>query len=289
METIILSNWQDYVAMTHDLDGWAFRGQENALWPPLSSLSRHLLDFLPDKALWRAREERATRIFRRKAHNYLSDARVLEDDLRCLAMIQHHGGSTRLIDFTKSPFVAAFFALERAVGDSAVFALNTPRLWNTAPLSNPTLTRQQIDPRIKGNLEKYFYENIHDVIWMGEPSEMDQRLVAQSGTFVMPGVLDKPIDRILDNYPAKNELIKKIVLPRHTREDGLRMLYRMNITNASLFPDLEGLAKSIRFELEVIWQGLTDRSPNRMKGSMAQVEGKYGAGFWPQSPSDRDF
>lgn len=256
MQTITLSNWEEYVALTHGLDSWAFRGQENASWPLLSSLSRHLLDFLPDKTLWRAREERATRIFRRKAHNYLADPGVLEDELRCLAMIQHHGGSTRLIDFTKSPFVAAFFALERAVGDSAVFALNTPQMWKSAPLAMPSLTRETIDPRVKGNLERYFYENAHDVLWMGEPAQMDRRLVAQSGTFVMPGVLDKSIDEILDHYPSKSELIKKIVLPRHTRQDGLRMLYRMNITNASLFPDLEGLAKSIRFELEVIWQGL---------------------------------
>jgi len=256
METIMLSNWQEYVALTHDLDDWAFRGQEDAAWPLLSSLSRHLLAFLPDKSLWRAREERATRIFRRKAHNYLSDPSTLEDELRCLAMVQHHGGSTRLIDFTKSPFVAAFFALERAVGDSAIFALNTPRLWKSAPLSEPSLTREKIDPRIKGNLEKYFYQNCHDILWMGEPSQMDRRLVAQSGTFVMPGVLDKSIDEILENYPSKDVLIKKIVLPHHARQDGLRMLYRMNITNASLFPDLEGLAKSIRFELEVTWQGL---------------------------------
>jgi hypothetical protein len=30
----------------------------------------------------------------------------------------------------------------------------------------------------------------------------------------------------------------------------------MNITNATLFPDLDGLAKSIAFELEIIWKGL---------------------------------
>jgi hypothetical protein len=33
----------------------------------------------------------------------------------------------------------------------------------------------------------------------------------------------------------------------------MRSLYRMNITNASLFPDLEGLARSIALELEIVW------------------------------------
>ena len=65
-------------------------------------------------AEWKQREERAIRIFRRKAHIYLPDRTVLSDDLRCLAMMQHHGAPTRLFDFTKSPYVAAFFALEQA-------------------------------------------------------------------------------------------------------------------------------------------------------------------------------
>ena len=99
---------------------------------------------------WRQREERAIRIFRRKAHVYLSDKSVLVDDLRCLAMMQHHGAPTRLLDFTKSPFVAAFFALEKAGGPAAVYALNTPWIWAAGPDFDPTLTRDAIDPRVPG-------------------------------------------------------------------------------------------------------------------------------------------
>ena len=83
--------------------------------------------------MWRAREARAIRIFRRKAHNYLDDPRALDDDLRCLALMQHHGAPTRLLDFTKSPYVAAFFALESATDDASVYALNTPALWHKSP------------------------------------------------------------------------------------------------------------------------------------------------------------
>jgi hypothetical protein len=42
-------------------------------------------------------------------------------------------------------------------------------------------------------------------------------------------------------------------LPRQLREEAMKSLYRMNITNATLFPDLDGLAKSIGVELEMIW------------------------------------
>jgi hypothetical protein len=43
-------------------------------------------------------------------------------------------------------------------------------------------------------------------------------------------------------------------LPAQMREEAMKSLYRMNITNATLFPDLDGLAKSIGVELEMIWQ-----------------------------------
>lgn len=197
MDTIQITNWNEFVALTSECDGWAFRGLQDADWPLLSSLSRYLHNYVPDKATWRSREERAFRIFRRKAHNYLPDASVLDDDVRCLALMQHHGAPTRMLDFTKSPFVAAFFALERAVKNSAVFALDTPRLWMATPSNNATLHRDMIDPRIQGNFERYFASNTNDIMWVGEPDRMDGRLVAQSGTFVVPGVLDKPIDEII--------------------------------------------------------------------------------------------
>jgi hypothetical protein len=189
------------------------------------------------------------------AHNYLSDVRALSDDLRCLGLMQHHGAPTRLLDFTKSPFVAAFFALERAVTDAAVFAVNTPALWTdrAVPVSAPHLVREMIDPRLPGNFEKFYLSDENPVMWFGEPAEMDQRLIAQAGTFVLPGLLHQPLDMILDQYTCSDELLRKIVLPSNLRDEAMRSLYRMNITNASLFPDLEGLARSIALELEIVW------------------------------------
>lgn len=262
MQTIVVSSWQEFMNLTSELDGWAFRGQQDAHWQLQSSLSRYLSAFVRDRSAWRIQEQRAIRIFRRKAHNYLSDVRALSDDLRCLGLMQHHGAPTRLLDFTKSPYVAAFFALERAVSDAAVFAVNTPALWTdrAIPVASPDLTRDKIDPRRPGNFEKFFLSDENPVIWFGEPAEMDQRLIAQAGTFVLPGLLHQPLDKILDQYTFSGELLRKIVLPSSVRDDAMRSLYRMNITNASLFPDLEGLARSIALELEIVWPSVGSRS-----------------------------
>lgn len=255
MKSTIIQTWDELARTLQSLDGWAFRGEESADWDLFSSLSRRLMLFCPDRLQWTERETRAMRIFRRKAHNYLQDHRVLEDDLRTLAMMQHHGAPTRLLDFTKSPFVATFFALEHAVGDAAVFALDTPRLWSAAPRFDKSLTRDRVDPRKPGNFERYFAPNRLPMLWTGEPSEMDRRLTAQSGLFLVPGVLHMPLDEILEEYEADGSLLMKIVVPARLREEAMKALYRMNITYATLFPDLDGLARSMAYELEVPWQG----------------------------------
>lgn len=253
MKEVHARSWSDLERYIGEHDGWAFRGERDATWPLLGSLPRQLLQANIDRSLWVEREERSIRIFRRKAHNYLPDRSVLQDDLRCLAMMQHHGAPTRLLDFTKSPYVACFFALERAVSPAAVYALNTPALRNTAPRFDATLTPDHVDPRVQGNFARYFAPDRFPLVWYGEPLEMDRRLVAQSGLLVMSGILDQTLDELLAGYDSDEPLIEKVVIGPALRAEAMHALYRMNITQATLFPDLEGLARSIVYELEEQW------------------------------------
>ncbi len=271
MKVVHLQRWSEFVDATQALEGWAFRGQHSTQWPLVSTLTRRLQTFSPDPRLWPLREARAMRIFRRKAHIHLQDHSAMDDELRCLALMQHHGAATRLLDFTKSPFVAAFFALEGATEEVCVYALNTPSLWNLAPGFDPTLTRHQIDPRIPGNFERYFARNQLPVLWFGEPSQMDRRLAAQSGLFVVPGVLDQSLDQILQGYGGTQELLHQFILSPAMRAEAMHALYRMNVTYATLFPDLDGLGRSLGYELEAIWERLVE---DYERGEQGALEGE---------------
>ena len=236
---------------------WAFRGQADARWPLYSSISRYLKEHRVNEKAWAEQEERIVRIFRRKAHLFLDHVPAETDAFQWLALMQHHGAPTRLLDFTWSPFVAAFFALERATTAAAMWALCFPEIWKAKhkfPDKNSSVTEDELSLRIPGNYERFFLGNTVPFVVTGEPMVMNQRLVAQSGTFVVAGVLDQPVEEVLSTYPNPNRTVVKFVLDTEKiRDEAMYAFYNMNITNATLFPGLDGMARSLAYELEFHW------------------------------------
>jgi hypothetical protein len=245
-----LTTWDAFLALVvkPPYSNWAFRGERDERWPLFSSLSRYLRNFGVDRRAWADQEQRILRVFKRKAHQFVAQPPAAEDDFQWLALMQHHGAPTRLIDFTWSPYVAAFFALERTLNDGVVWSMN-PAAVNS---SRSTSRSPRIDPRDGDNFTRYYLKGDKRFIWIGEPHTMNRRLIAQSGTFAVPSVLDVPVEEILSDRDQEN-ILAKFILTNAVREVGMRELYRMNITYATLFPDLDGLARSMRYELEFHW------------------------------------
>jgi hypothetical protein len=259
LRTIDITEWKEYQKLADSIEfrSWAFRGQSDSTWPLFTSLARYLRNCGIHRDAWRPQEERILRIFQRKAHLFLEHIPDLMDSFQWLALMQHHGAPTRLLDFTWSPHVAAFFALECATVDAAVWALNPPKVTETVNSLIPpldTLKPDEYNFRGSENFEKFFLPGVHPFVFIGEPFVMNKRLIAQEGSFAVPGIIEKPIEDVLSLHPDSDHTIVKIVL--HTsniRREAMRSLYNMNITNATLFPDLEGLARSMALELEYHW------------------------------------
>jgi hypothetical protein len=253
--TIRVASWEEYLShIDSAYANWAFRGQAVAEWPLTSSLSRRLRDFRVDRRAWRAQEERILRVFRRKAPTLITTPPP-HDLFQWLALMEHHGAPTRLVDCTWSPYVAAHFALEDATGEAAVWAIDPKRVIAQAcALHGAGTAAADLDPRHPGNLQARFLDGERPFLWIGEPETMNRRLIAQSGTFLVPSVVDRSIDQILLEDAVTRDAIVRFVLPvRAVRDRAMRQLYHMNITQATLFPDLDGLARSMAYELEFHW------------------------------------
>lgn len=100
--------------MVHSVVECCFRGQSRRDWPLVSSLTRLIREPVDDREVLDI-EERLVESFAKTAHLYLpaSLAEIeIYDKPTWWIVMQHYGAPTRLLDWTGSPFVAAYFAVE---------------------------------------------------------------------------------------------------------------------------------------------------------------------------------
>jgi hypothetical protein len=257
-EEVRIDSWESLVEALGSLSpNWTFRGHSDATWPLQSTLARRFNATGIHRTNWADQEDRILRIFKRKAHLFLDHIPDDEDSFRWLGMMQHHGAPTRLLDFTWSFYVAAFFALEGAIDDAAIWAVNLNVLDEPVKLimdgRRKKVSPEDLGPWTRGNYEKYFLDNTLSFVLYGEPRIMNQRLIAQSGTFIIPSTLFEPVEDILSHYSNPKALVKYVLSTSKFRSTAMRKLYSMNVTYYTLFPGLDGLARSMGFESEYNW------------------------------------
>jgi hypothetical protein len=166
----------------------------------------------------------------------------LESDNEWWALGQHNGLSTPLLDWSKSPFVAAFFAFNSSInsstGNHAVYGISqTTFEW----MSNKIRKDHKSDSRAP-------------IIEFIEPlSDENARLVNQGGLFTRsPAGVDIE-SWMRTNFKKDDDKIRmwKLLFPETERNVILQSLNRMNINYASLFPDIYGASKFVNMDLEI--------------------------------------
>jgi len=169
--------------------------------------------------------------------------------------MQHHGAPTRFLDWTYSVYVAAYFALENAAGDCAVWKINKKwlneegkKLFEKASYSTGIFNEAGEE-----NVEKDFKDDVLTrrplpVVVQVNPFQLDERLSIQKGVFLYPCDIQAGFEENLRVMPESLDPkhVPKLVLSHTERLSPLKILNSMNISRATLFPGLDGFAQSLK-------------------------------------------
>jgi len=197
-------------------------------------------------------EEGLLRRFKREAHLYLAAEPADGDLIGWLSLIRHHGGPTRLLDWTYSFFVAVHFAIEQteAHQPTSIFAMDLEKIRRRVePIEHlrPHLMR---DPNTK-NAETVAAIIDHrprqPLVFPINPWQMNRRLILQQSLFLVPGDITRSFMDNLRAVDRPEDLLVEIPLAnsRTFMEEATRELLSMNMSSATLFPGLDGFAQNL--------------------------------------------
>lgn len=222
MTATIITSLAEYVDMVEkigDSDTWLFRGQR-ADWPMLPKLARliprenHLMS-----------ERNMVREFRRHVQEYVKSDST--SDWELLALAQHHGMATRLLDWTLSPLVALWFAVElpaENIGRNGVVYMFE---YEEADLVDDYQMKSPLDQE-----QTLFYI----------PQTVTGRIRVQRGYFSVHGYnKENGWVPLQESHLFIPRLIKVEIPAKHFATIRYS-LDRCGINRASMFPDLDGLS-----------------------------------------------
>jgi len=200
-------------------DRYLFRGSGDVNWGLASSFDRRFAGVPLDRrmALW----DQLIEEFRRGCAEQGVPGGLLDEDRKLWALGQHHGLPTRLLDWTTSPYVAAFFAFrDHLLRQSPGF--DQVAVW-VLHLQNPVWSRDR------------------GVEIVTAPAFDNVRLRNQGGKFTLCRGPFATLEDYVDRF-ATDLALTKCVLPAADAEHALSDLDAMGINSYNLFPDLSGLA-----------------------------------------------
>ena len=216
---------------TH-FNNYIFRGHADSEWKIESTLTRALNRIYPDGI-------NKVDLAKKHLDSFMHDIRgkctldfkFTSDDEKW-ALGQHHGLYTPLLDWTDSPYVGLFFALQ---GNS-----------NSGKRTLWALLEDDIQ-----ELSDAQAANGEEVEVIRPLSNENRRLVSQGGLF-----LKAPLEISIENWISQQRdfdwvTMYKIEFPDNIKNDALSALNNMNINNLTLFPDLIGSSSHSNYRLEI--------------------------------------
>ena len=181
-----------------------------------------------------------------------------------LAIAQHHGLPTRLLDWTFSPYVALHFVTanaDRFATDGVIWCIDFIKVRRFLPASLKAIlkkddavfftaemldryapTLEQFDARAKSEVS-----DGQDCVIFFEPPSLDDRIVNQAALFSMLSSPEQQLEQWLQSREAEQPgIFRKIIVPAVLKWEVRDKLDMANITERVVFPGLDGLGSWLR-------------------------------------------
>ncbi|AUQ27074.1 FRG domain-containing protein [Dickeya zeae] len=261
IELKTISSMDELLKSLNELpNNYIYRGHADADWRLESTLERVLGTSLSNSDT-NIYEEHYLNLFKSKYHIYNDNNHEPKSKLAWLSVMQHYGAPTRLIDFTESPYISLYFALEaynpQSKKDLAIYALDYSSIMDQSlefiSQKDSSFKFKRLD--IIGKQDHLFEDVVdrfsYEVVWITEPLELNIRIDRQSGTFLISGDRKKRIEDLLSLELYKNTRMIKFKISYELYHSIYALLRKMNINSKSIYGDLSGLAKSIKMDMQV--------------------------------------
>lgn len=214
-----------------------FRGQEDSKWNLVPSIQRSSI------------YEKESYI----THDFYIYVNQIEDSMpdksnyaAWMSLMQHYGLPTRILDWSSSPLVACYFALEKnreSSNDACIWVL-IPRRVNKKeefgeyvyPIDDYTV-QQMLLPAFDLNIK--LEEKYKDKIIACHSVEKNLRMYSQQSSFTVHNSR-KRLEDICDS-----ETLYKLILPSNCKEDIYNSVNILGISTSFIYPDMEHVSKDI--------------------------------------------
>ncbi len=221
----MIRSLEDYVKIVTQLGkkGVIFRGHTSAGFNLVPGISRFKDKSVDREFDLKEKEGAILNIFETEYVQFQGGDK-LSNKWEIMALAQHHGLPTRLLDWSLSPLVALYFAVESNSGDDAcVYFLDAPQdIW----LYGENITKKNPNPLDVDKTSIYM------------PTHITPRLKAQQGVFTIQKNIEEEF---------KFEGLKKHIINKDSVNEIKWQLLLMGVTKKTVFPDLDGLCADLKF------------------------------------------